>query len=121
VSSPQSTKITALANNEFDDKLSAKTRQIAPLENSVGPVDRIYYSDQDCLIVDEQWQRTLKVSSTHCHQWVLWNPGAEIAQSMKDLHQGAEHEFVCLEAANTDMHLVKPTETVMIGQEISIE
>ena len=52
---------------------------------------------------------------------MLWNPGTELANNMKDIHQGAENEFVCLEAANTNNHVVEANETVMIGQTISLE
>jgi glucose-6-phosphate 1-epimerase len=120
VSSPEHVQILPLADVEFDDKLSGKSQQRQPLENCLGAIDRIYHSNQDCFLTDKNRQRTLKISSTHCQQWVLWNPGLEIAQSMKDLHQGAEDEFVCLEAANTEAVIVQPNETVTIGQKITL-
>jgi len=121
VSAPENTKVSPLENFSFDDKVTGKEQQLSALDNCVGELDRIYYCDQDCLIVDKQWQRTIKVSSSNCQQWVLWNPGAELAGNMKDLYQGAEKEFVCLEAANTQAHIVKANETAVIAQKVSIE
>ncbi|MBA6264772.1 D-hexose-6-phosphate mutarotase [Colwellia sp. Bg11-12] len=120
VSAPENIKVPPLSAFPFDDKVTGKEQQLAALENCSGEVDRIYYSNEVCSIEDKQWQRTIKVSSTNCQQWVLWNPGAELANKMKDLHVGAENEFVCLEAANTNVHVVEANETVMIGQTVSL-
>jgi glucose-6-phosphate 1-epimerase len=120
VSTPENITVAPLAEFPFDDKVTGKEQQLAALENCCGEVDRIYYSNEVCSIEDKQWQRTIKVSSTNCQQWVLWNPGAELANKMKDLHVGAENEFVCLEAANTNVNVVEANETVMIGQTVSL-
>ena len=121
VSNPENTLVTPLAEFLFDDKVTGKKQQCAPLEHCLGEIDRIYYGNKVCSIEDKQWQRTIKVLSTNCQQWVLWNPGTELANNMKDIHQGAENEFVCLEAANTNKHVVEANETVMIGQTIYLE
>lgn len=121
VATPESTQILPLAEYKFDDKVSGKTQQLSTLNNCSGEIDRIYYSDQTCSIIDEQWQRTIKVSSSNCQQWVLWNPGVELANNMKDLHLGAEQEFVCLEAANTQAQTIPANETVMIAQKVSLQ
>jgi glucose-6-phosphate 1-epimerase len=120
VSAPENITVPPLSAFPFDDKVTGKEQQLTALENCCGEVDRIYYSNEVCSIEDKQWQRTIKVSSTNCQQWVLWNPGAELANKMKDLHVGAENEFVCLEAANTNIHVVEANETVMIGQTVSL-
>lgn len=120
VSAPENIKVPPLSAFPFDDKVTGKAQQLTALENCSGEVDRIYYSNEVCSIEDKQWQRTINVSSTNCQQWVLWNPGAELANKMKDLHVGAENEFVCLEAANTNVHVVEANETVMIGQTVSL-
>ncbi|NQZ87053.1 MAG: D-hexose-6-phosphate mutarotase [Colwellia sp.] len=120
VSNPENTLVTPLAEFTFDDKVTGKKQQLAALDNCLGEVDRIYYGNKVCAIEDKQWQRTIEVSSTNCQQWVLWNPGLTLANSMKDIHQGAENEFVCLEAANTNKHIVEANETVMIGQKVSL-
>ena len=121
VGKPEDTHVSPLDQFIFDDKVTGNDQQLSPLDNCIGEIDRVYYCDNVCSIEDKQWHRTIKVSSTNCQQWVLWNPGAEIAVSMKDLHQGAENEFVCLEAANTKTQVVQVNETVMIGQKVTIE
>jgi len=120
VSSPENVKVSPLAEVRYDDKITDKKQQVSTLNDCAGPIDRIYHSDKACVIEDKQWQRTVEVSSINCQQWVLWNPGCEIAQGMSDVNDGGEKEFVCLEAANTDYHCVKADETVMIGQKISL-
>jgi glucose-6-phosphate 1-epimerase len=121
VSSPENTHISPLAAFHFDDKVTGKVQQLDALDNCLGEIDRVYYSNNVCLIEDKKENRTIKVSSTNCQQWVLWNPGADLANNMKDLHQGSENEFVCLEAANTEKHVVQANETVMIAQKVSLK
>jgi glucose-6-phosphate 1-epimerase len=120
VSHPENITIDKLDSIEFDDKISGKNSQMKPLKNCVGPIDRIYHSDQRMQIKDTAWQRVIEVQSFHAQQWVLWNPGVEIAESMVDIHIDGEREFVCLEAANTDAQLLKSGETVTLKQVISV-
>jgi glucose-6-phosphate 1-epimerase len=121
VSHPENAQISSLADFPFDDKVTGKEQQLAPLADCVGEIDRVYYANEVCSIEDKQWQRTINVSSTNCQQWVLWNPGVALAKNMKDLHDGAENEFVCVEAANTNTHVVEANETVMMGQKVSLQ
>jgi len=125
VSSPSNVTIDNLATLAFDDKISGRTAIVKALNNCQGPIDRIYsfnnVSDKRTMkIKDEQWQRTIEVTSRHCHQWVLWNPGKNIAQTMQDIHADGEQEFVCLEAANTQFDKILPGETKVISQEVKL-
>jgi len=125
VSSPSHVTIDNLAPIAFDDKISGSIAVVQTLDNCQGPIDRIYsinnVSDKRTMkIKDEQWQRTIEVTSRHCKQWVLWNPGKNIAQTMQDIHSGGEQEFVCLEAANTQFDIILPSETKVISQEVKL-
>lgn len=120
VSSPENTAIEQLSEVYFDDKLTGGKKITKTLKNCTGPIDRVYYTNDTMNIVDSGWSRTLKVSSTDCHQWVLWNPGKEIASKMKDVHLAGENEYVCLEAANTQAIMVPALSTVKMGQTIEI-
>lgn len=120
VSSPEHIKISALESASFDDKLTGKLCEPQPLENGVGPIDRIYYTNKVMNIVDNQWQRTIELKSKNTNQWVFWNPGIELANNMADIHHNGEQEFVCLEAANTQMQLLAAGENITIEQEISV-
>jgi glucose-6-phosphate 1-epimerase len=72
------------------------------------------------IIVDSHWQRKIEISSENCQQWVLWNPGTELANTMADVHSGGEQEYVCLEAANSKWQELPAGETVIITQEIKV-
>jgi len=119
VGSPDKTEIPALNHLTFDDKLTGELAQKSILNNCRGPIDRIYHGNASMVIVDHQWQRELEVSSQGCQQWVLWNPG-ETAQAMADVHARGEHEFVCLEAANTRWQTIASQGTVSISQSVKV-
>ncbi len=119
VGSPEETEIPALNNVAFEDKLTGSVEQKSTLANCHGPIDRIYHSNANMVIIDHNWQRELEVSSQGCQQWVLWNPGAD-AQAMQDVHAQGENEFVCLEAANTHWQTIASQATLSISQCVKI-
>jgi glucose-6-phosphate 1-epimerase len=120
VSSPDKSNIPRLESVRFDDKLSGEKSILAKLTNCIGPIDRIYHGNQSQTIIDHGWQREIHVSSDNCQQWVMWNPGKS-AQSMSDMHQSSEQEFVCLEAANTTWQPLASHESVTVSQQVSIK
>jgi glucose-6-phosphate 1-epimerase len=71
-------------------------------------------------IVDKVWQRKIDIVSSNCQQWVLWNPGIELANSMVDIHPQGEQEYICLEAANTTWQSLLVGKTVTMSQEIKV-
>ncbi|WP_440876475.1 D-hexose-6-phosphate mutarotase [Thalassotalea sp. PLHSN55] len=120
VSSPSNCQVSALEPADFDDKITGQYSAATALENCVGPLDRIYYTNEVCTLSDSQWQRAIEVTPLNTQQWVLWNPGTEVANAMADVHQGGEQEYVCLEAANTKWQQIQAKSTVVIGQKIRI-
>lgn len=120
VSLPENTHIKHLSNESFDCKLTGRTAQKDELENCKGPIDRIYYNNDMANIVDTAWDRVIEVTGYSSNQWVLWNPGADIAKTMTDIHTKGENEYVCLEAANTKEQLIRAGETVSLGQKIRV-
>ncbi|TYK66343.1 D-hexose-6-phosphate mutarotase [Colwellia echini] len=120
VSNPANITVTALTNVEYDDKLTGKSSLQQQPVSCVGEIDRIYHSNEKMSLVDSQWQRKIDIISSNCQQWVLWNPGAELAKSMVDVHLNGEQEYVCLEAANTAWQRLPAGKTVTIGQEINV-
>lgn len=120
VSSPKAIKVADLEQASFYNKLTDRHCQPQPLNNGVGPVDRIYYTNNVMNLIDMAWGRTLRLKSYNAKQWVFWNPGATLARTMVDIQPYGEQEFVCLEAANTDMALLAAGQSTIIKQEISI-
>jgi len=120
VGDPKSTQVNELSEVPYFDKLTDEQNKVTPLLNCTGPIDRVYQSNSMMNIVDNEWQRIIAISSSNCHQWVLWNPGKDIADNMGDIHQGGENEYVCLEAANTTPVKIPAKSTVSFSQHIQI-
>ncbi len=71
-------------------------------------------------MLDKGWHRQIEVNSTGCSQWILWNPGVELADNMADIHANGEQTFVCLEAANSKWQVLPANKTITISQEIKV-
>lgn len=124
VSAPSNTRLTELAKAPFDDKLTGKACIAKPsvtlLANGFDPIDRVYHSNDTMTIVDSVWQRTIEIQATDIEQWVFWNPGVELANNMLDIHEKGEQEFICLEAANTQMQLLEAGQSLSMSQKITV-
>ncbi len=120
VSNPDNVDIDALTGVTFDDKLTSKSGRQEQAVSCVGEIDREYHSCDKMVMIDNHWQRKIEVSSENCQQWVLWNPGTELAKTMVDVHAGGEQEYVCLEAANSKWQALAAGKTVIISQEIKV-
>lgn len=120
VSSPENVSIPALKVAKFDDKLTSQ--YCLPSENvtGVGPVDRVYHSNDEMQIIDPQWKRIINIHPDNTQQWVLWNPGKKGAEQMSDIHRNGENEYLCLEAANTQWQTIFPMTEESISQEITL-
>ncbi len=119
VSNPENITVPVLEHAKFDDKLTAKHNNEQALKDCVGPIDRIYYTNEKVALVDKGWQRKIEITS-NCSQWVLWNPGVELANIMADIHDNGEQEYVCLEAANTKWQPLPAGQSVTMSQEIKV-
>lgn len=66
-----------------------------------GETGRVYLNtQQDCLIIDQAYSRTIKIEKSGSHSTVVWNPGLETASKMNDLGPVAWKKMVCVESAN---------------------
>ena len=124
VSSPKNTVITELSKAAFDDKLTGQTCSAqsgtVPLANGVDEVDRVYHSNEAMTVVDSLWQRTITLEAINTKQWVFWSPGVKLANNMADIHESGEKEFICLEAANTQMQLLGAGKSLTMSQNIAV-
>ena len=137
VSHPENVTVPALEPLLFDCKLTGDKSQRDSLANIVGPLDRIYYpvskevkpnkltpnkqAPKMMKIIDTGLNREVHLTSDNVNNWVLWNPGKDIAQGMTDIHSGGENEFICLEAANTDWISVPAGESASFSQTITVK
>ena len=120
VSNPKNVSIDALTGVRYSDKLTGNSSTQQESVSCVGEIDREYHSSKKMTLIDHNWQRRIDIVSSNCQQWVLWNPGTELANTMADIHPHGEQEYVCLEAANTSWQAIPAGETVVISQEINV-
>jgi len=120
VSNPGMVNLDTLTGVNYSDKLTDVSSIQQQSVSCIGEIDREYHSSDKMVIVDNDWQRQIEIVSDNCQQWVLWNPGAELANTMADIHVDGEQEYVCLEAANTQWQALPAGETVIISQEIRV-
>lgn len=76
-----------------------------------GHIDRIYHpvaEEQEIILHDPAWQRSIRLLRSGSGSVVVWNPGAELAAGMGDLGAEASRGFLAVEAA------VVPAEGVML-------
>jgi glucose-6-phosphate 1-epimerase len=120
VSNPSNVSIDALTGLPYRDKLTGNSSIQQESVSCVGEIDREYHSSEKMTLTDHTWQRRIDIISSNCQQWVLWNPGTELANTMADIHPRGEQEYVCLEAANTSWQTIPAGKTVTISQEITV-
>jgi len=120
VSNPGKVNVDTLTGVNYCDKLTDGSSIQQQSVSCIGEIDREYHSSEKMVIVDNDWQRQIEIVSNNCQQWVLWNPGVELANTMADIHSGGEQQYVCLEAANTAWQALPAGQTVIISQEISV-
>lgn len=119
VSHPQNVTVPGLNTAHYDDKISQLGNcKAQEFFDCVGPIDKIYHHNSSVTLLDKGLNRAIEINKSNCAQWVLWNPGAEIASKMADIHLGGENEYVCLEAANTNWVAVAARQTISLSQEI---
>jgi glucose-6-phosphate 1-epimerase len=120
ISNPSNVSIDALTGLSYHDKLTGNSSIQRESVSCVGEIDREYHSGEKMTLTDHTWQRRIDIISSNCQQWVLWNPGTELANTMADIHPRGEQEYVCLEAANTSWQTIPAGKTVTISQEITV-
>ena len=76
----------------------------------VGPLDRIYYSAPDTLVIHDG-NRSLHLTKANFPEAVVWNPGSDGTNSRADFVPGDEHRMLCVEAA-----LIAQPRTLMPGE-----
>ena len=119
-SHPSHVRIEALKGVPFDCKITGEKQIADEKPDMTGPMDRIYYTGCAVEAIDSGLERKLCITTENTHQWVVWNPGQEVAATMSDVHQGGENEYFCLEAANTQWQEIAANQQASISQRIEI-
>lgn len=86
--------------------------------------DRIYLdTTADCLIVDNGWQRQIRVAKQGSRTTVVWNPWAVRARQLSDFGDEEYRHMVCVEAVNTadDVIILPPGGRHLLQTTLSLE
>lgn len=71
-------------------------------------VDRIYSGTANSIqLVDQQWQRSIRVSNEGSNSAVLWNPWQEKSRRLPHFADDAYKRMLCIETANADQDFVQ--------------
>ncbi len=86
-------------------------------------VDRIYVGTEgECRIVDEGWERAIRVTREGSGSAVVWNPWIEKSARLGDFPDDGFPGMVCIEAANAgpDVVTLQPGMRHVLGIKISV-
>ena len=119
----EQTRVEGLAGSHYLDSLDDHQKR-----SQVGAVifdrevDRIYLAEGDVRVVDPVWHRTLDIDKSGSRATVVWNPWIEKSKRLADLPDDAYHDFLCIEAANTSVDVVRlaPQGTHLLRQMIRV-
>jgi len=98
------------------------TRQQAGPLHFGAETDRIYLDTPAQLhIVDNDWQRRVRLSSEGSHSTVIWNPWTERAKAFDDMADDGWQGMLCIETANVldDVVTLAPGESHTLGVSIT--
>jgi len=105
----RSISIHGLENVGFIDKMDGarhKPATTAPIEFS-GETDRVYNDTEDnCVLTDKLWKRSILVRKSGSRSTVIWNPWIEKSIRMPDFGEKEWSEMVCIETANVGTNRV---------------
>jgi dihydroxy-acid dehydratase len=123
-----SIRVEGLEGCAYRDKVEGFAhKQQAGAIDFPGEVDRVYVdTPADCVIVDPQLQRRIRIAKTGALSTVVWSPGQEKADKMGDLggtNGDGWRTMVCVESANAmdNSVLVAPGATHTLGVVYSVE
>jgi glucose-6-phosphate 1-epimerase len=119
----EQTRVEGLAGSHYLDSLDdhRKRSQVDAVIFD-REVDRVYLAEGDVRVVDPFWQRTLDIDKSGSRATVVWNPWIEKSKRLADLSDDAYHDFLCIEAANTSVDVVRlaPQGTHLLRQMIRV-
>ncbi len=126
VSDVENIHINGLDQSLYSDKVHDYQRrtQQGKLEFK-SEFDRVYINNSDdCTIVDEGFNRAIRVAKSGSNSTVIWTPWADKAAQMTDIGTKDEwRKMICVETANAleNSIVVNPHQTHIICAEYSLE
>lgn len=122
VSNIEKVRTEGLKGSRYRDKLNSLQQSIqhSPLIIT-SEVDRVYVdTDARITITDPILKRQILIDKTHSHSTVIWNPGRQKSQAMKDMDDEGYETMLCVETANVlkNSLLIPPAESHHISTTI---
>lgn len=94
--------VEGLAGATYRDKVLDNTEHVdtAPAIRIEGETDRVYLDGpREVRLVNIEDDRSLHIHATGFGDWVVWNPGAELAATLADMEPEGYRQMLCVEAA----------------------
>ncbi|KAI9674900.1 MAG: hypothetical protein M1829_003640 [Trizodia sp. TS-e1964] len=116
------TTVAGLAAKTYADKVlkTAGNGETAEALAINGEVDRVYSGAGPITILEGGVPR-LEICRDNLADVVVWNPGAEKAGGMKDLHEGGWRQMLCVEpGAVATWQTIEPQDTFEGGQIVKV-
>jgi D-hexose-6-phosphate mutarotase len=111
----EQTEVLGLEDCDYVDKVQAgkRSRQQGALRFS-GETDSVYLDTaSDCVVVDHQLKRRIRIVKSGSQSTVVWNPWREKASRMEDVGADGWQTFLCVESANAlDNCVTRPPQGV---------
>jgi len=117
------TELTGLRGVHCEDATADNVDVIDPDESIriQAETDRVYLSPPASLQLIEEGKPALQIGKTGFTDTVVWNPGPELVQTLKDMADNDWQNMLCVEAACASAPvLVQPGETWIGSQVLSI-
>jgi len=92
--------------------------------NVENEVDRVYQNaPKQTLLIDNNYNRTIKIESFKSKTTVIWNPWKAISIEKDDFEDDDYHRFICVETANAfnDFFEIAPNNSHTMGVRYSID
>ena len=105
--------IRGLENQTFIDALDQWQRknEVEPITINA-EIDRIYLDspDNECVIVDTEFKRRIRISKQGSHSTVVWNPWIDKSEKLGDMGNEGYKKMVCVESSNAadDVIVIEP-------------
>ncbi|MDX1987506.1 MAG: D-hexose-6-phosphate mutarotase [Candidatus Obscuribacter sp.] len=118
--------VSGLANTEYLDKTDdmKRKRQEEKLLKLSGETDRPYLNTSATVtLLDQGFQRRIKIEKEQSLTTVVWNPGETLAGKMADMQANGFRRFICVESANAMENAVvlQAGESHCLSVKISVE
>lgn len=117
-------QVFGLENAEFFDALKGShRRQTCEELTFVGPVDRVYRSDNNLIINDPRYHRRLLIETENMRSVIVWTPWKDGVESIADIPDDLWDSFVCIEVGNVwdDAVSLAPGQSLSMSMRLSGE